>query len=100
MAYANAPGNQTDKQSRNTFVAAQMYAIDMKYKCLFRAPSERKAVLKQCAGRDLTWPNRGYNQCPHAEAVKTTLAAISTAAFGAKIDIDQDIYMAQPCRYL
>jgi hypothetical protein len=29
MAYANVPGNQTDKQSRNTFVAARMYAIDI-----------------------------------------------------------------------
>jgi hypothetical protein len=99
MAYANVPGNQADKQSRNTFVAARMYAIDIEYSAYF----ERLLKEKQLGSSALDATLLGLTAATtivHGEAVKTTLAAISTAVAGAKTDIDQDIYMAQTLQIL
>ena len=99
MAYADVPGNRTDKQSRNTFIAARMYAIDLEYSAYF----ERLLKEKQLGSSALDATLLGLTAATtivHGEAVKTTLAAISTAVAGAKIDIDQDIYMAQTLQIL
>jgi hypothetical protein len=99
MAYSSVPGNQTDKQSRNTFVAARMYAIDLEYSAYF----ERLLKERQLGGSALDATLLGLTAATtivHGEAVKTTLAAVSTAVAGAKTDIDQDIYMAQTLQIL
>ena len=99
QAYASVPDNTADKQTRNTFVAARMYAIDIEYSNYF----ERLLKERQLGGTALDATLLGLTAATtivNGAAVKTTLGALSTAAAGVRTDIDQDIYMAQTLQIL
>ena len=99
MAYASVPDNHTDKQSRNTFIAARMYAIDLEYSTYF----ERLLKERQLGSSALDATLLGLTAATtivHGDAAKTALGAVSTAFAGARTDIDQDIYMAQTLQIL
>ena len=98
-AYAAYVPAQNDVTSRNTFIAARMYAIDIEYSEYF----EKLLKEKQLGTSVLDATLLGLTAATtivHGEAAKTAISAVSTGFAGARSDIDQDIYMAQTLQIL
>jgi hypothetical protein len=97
--YAFVPDYTADVQTRNTFIGARMYAIDVEYNTYYEHLLKERQLGESAFDASLLGLTAATT-IVHGEAVKTTLAAISTAVAGAKTDIDQDVYMAQTLQIL
>jgi hypothetical protein len=76
-----------------------MYAIDVEYNTYYEHLLKERQLGESALDASLLGLTAATT-IVHGEAVKTTLAAISTAVAGAKTDIDQDVYMAQTLQIL
>jgi hypothetical protein len=90
---------QNDVTSRNTFIAARMYAIDIEYSVYFEQLLKERQLGTSVLDATLLGLTAATT-IVHGEAAKTAIGAISTGFAGAKSDIDQDIYMAQTLQIL
>jgi hypothetical protein len=84
---------------RNSFITARMYAIDVEFTRYFAQLTQERqlgtfggdlAILGLTAATTLS----------HGEALKTGIAAVSTAVAGAKTAIDKDILVSQSIQVL
>jgi hypothetical protein len=97
--YAIVPDSAANTQTRNTFIGARMYAIDVEYNTYYEHLLKERQLGESALDASLLGLTAATT-IVHGEAVKTTLGAISTAVAGAKTDIDQDVYMAQTLQIL
>jgi hypothetical protein len=97
--YAFVPDYTADVGTRNTFIGARMYAIDVEYNTYYEHLLKERQLGESALDASLLGLTAATT-IVHGESVKTVLAALSTGVAGVKTDIDQDIYMAQTLQIL